>query len=153
MPKAFNTMSGPQREAIAGSTERLDADYETGLGKDTAPIVHAYLHSEAASRTFEDLRSVGVDLSSHEFVPPGEGAGGDGMFAGKTVVLTGSLESFERTELKEKLETLGAKVTGSVSKNTDLVIAGEKAGSKLEKARELGVEVWGENELLDALNG
>ena len=74
-----------------------------------------------------------------------------GPFAGKTVVLTGTLENFERTELSEKLERLGAKVTGSVSKKTDLVIVGKETGSKLDKARELGVEVWDEGKLLDGL--
>ena len=67
------------------------------------------------------------------------------------MVITGTLESFDRKELTERLESLGAKVTGSVSKNTDLVIAGEKAGSKLDKANQLGVEVWDERRLLDAL--
>ena len=59
--------------------------------------------------------------------------------------------SYTRPELTEKLEAMGAKVTGSVSKNTDLVIAGESAGSKLDKARDLGVEVWDEARLHDEL--
>lgn len=152
MPKAFNTMSAAQREAIAGSPDKLDDDTETGLGRDTAPIVHAYLHSEAARRTFDDLRAVGVDLTSRDFTASGSVPGG-GVFAGKTLVLTGTLERFQRNELKERLESLGAKVTGSVSSKTDLVIAGESAGSKLDKARELGIEVWDEARLLDALGG
>jgi DNA ligase (NAD+) len=72
-------------------------------------------------------------------------------FAGKTVVLTGTLEQLSRNEAKEKLEALGAKVTGSVSKSTDLVIAGESAGSKLEKARQLQIEVIDEAELIKLL--
>ncbi len=72
-------------------------------------------------------------------------------FAGKTIVLTGTLEHYERTALKDLLKGLGAKVSGSVSSKTSLVIAGESAGSKLDKARELGVEVWDEARLLDAL--
>lgn len=150
MPKAFNTMSAARREELSGSPDKLDADYETGLGKDTAPIVYAYLHSAAAKRTFDELRSVGVDLSSRDYADPGGGRA-DGPFAGKTIVLTGTLESFQRNELKERLESMGAKVSGSVSKNTDLVIAGEKAGSKLAKAESLGVEVWDEKRLLDEL--
>ena len=67
------------------------------------------------------------------------------------MVLTGTLEHFQRNELKERLEAMGVKITGSVSKNTDVVIAGESAGSKLDKARELGVEVWDEERLLGAL--
>ncbi|MBL0926156.1 MAG: NAD-dependent DNA ligase LigA [Phycisphaerales bacterium] len=128
---------------------------ETGLGKDTAPAVHAYLHSAAAQRTFAELRRAGVDLTSREHRPTAGGAGAtpaaDGVFSGKTVVLTGTLERFERQELTELLEAQGAKVTGSVSKKTDLVIAGESPGSKLDKARELGIEVWDETRLLAVL--
>ena len=68
--------------------------------------------------------------------------------AGKTFVLTGSLESMDRDEAKEKLRKLGASVSGSVSKNTDYVVAGEEAGSKLEKAQELGVKILSEKEFL-----
>lgn len=73
---------------------------------------------------------------------------GDVSFAGKTVVITGTFEAYDRNELKDKLTKLGAKVTGSVSKNTDLLLVGENPGSKLDKARELGVEVWDEDTLL-----
>ena len=152
MPKAFNTMSAAERERISGSPDKLADDYETGLGRDTAPVVHAYLHSKAARKTFDELRAVGVSLASVDYRAPGERAeDGDSPFASKTIVLSGTLEHFDRPALKEKLEGLGAKVTGSVSKNTDIVIAGEKAGSKLAKAEQLGVEVWDENTLLDAL--
>jgi DNA ligase (NAD+) len=68
--------------------------------------------------------------------------------AGKQVVLTGTLKSMSRDEAKAKLRALGAKVTGSVSKKTDIVIAGESAGSKLDKAASLGITVWEEAELL-----
>ena len=73
----------------------------------------------------------------------------DNPFFGKTVVATGSLEHFTRDSIKEKLESLGAKATGSVSKNTDYVLAGGKAGSKLTKAQELGIRVLTEQEFLD----
>ena len=69
------------------------------------------------------------------------------MLAGKTVVLTGTLPNLAREEAKEMLEAAGAKVAGSVSKKTDYVVAGEEAGSKLRKARELGVKVIDEDEL------
>ncbi|MBL8990690.1 MAG: NAD-dependent DNA ligase LigA, partial [Phycisphaerae bacterium] len=123
---------------------------ETGLGADTAPVVHAYLHSASARRTFKELRELGVDLSSREYAEPGVG-GPAGPLSGKTVVLTGTLTSYERDPLSRILERLGAKVSGSVSSKTSLVIAGESAGSKLDKARELGVEVWDEARLLASL--
>lgn len=76
----------------------------------------------------------------------------DSPFTGKTVVLTGTLSQLTRDEAKDKLKKLGAKVTGSVSKKTDLVIAGESAGSKLTKAEELGIKVIDEQEMIDLLN-
>lgn len=72
-------------------------------------------------------------------------------FSKKVIVLTGTLEHFNRKELKSELELLGAKVTGSVSGNTDLLIAGENAGSKLTKAQELEIEIWNEEHLLNEL--
>lgn len=153
MPTALNSMSQAERERLTGSTDKLEDPPETGLGALTAPVVHEYLHSKAARQTFDDLRSVGVDLASKDYVDldtRGE-ASGDSAFAGRKFVMTGSLEHFERGALKDVLETLGAKVSGSVSKNTDVVVAGEKAGSKLDKARELGVEIWDEARLLDEL--
>lgn len=124
---------------------------ETGLGKDTAPAVYAYLHSPQARKTFAELRALGVSLQSVDYRDPGKQPIADGPFAGKTIVLTGTLENYERSELAEILESMGAKVSGSVSSKTDLVIAGEAAGSKLDKARELGVAVWDERQLLKAL--
>jgi len=75
-----------------------------------------------------------------------------GPLDGKTVVLTGSLSSMSRDEAGEKLEVLGAKIAGSVSKKTSLVVAGEAAGSKLAKAEELGIEIWDEAQLLAFLD-
>jgi DNA ligase (NAD+) len=121
------------------------------LGETTAPIVHAYLHSAQAQKTFRELKEVGVDLSSREYKPPSEHAGETGPLAGKTVVLTGTLESYKRDELKAILESMGAKVTDSVSRKTDLLIAGNEAGSKLEKARALGIHIWDEAALLREL--
>jgi DNA ligase (NAD+) len=76
----------------------------------------------------------------------------DSFFNEKTVVITGKLSHFKRKELKEKLELLGANVTGSVSKKTDVLIAGEDAGSKLSKAQELDVDIWDEAQLIEELN-
>ncbi|MDX9912321.1 MAG: NAD-dependent DNA ligase LigA [Phycisphaerales bacterium] len=149
MPLAVNRMSAAERERLTGSSDKVD-EYETGLGEDTAPAVHAYLHSDAAARTFRELREAGVDLSSKDFRERAAKAHA-GPFAGKTIVITGTLEDWEREDLKEVLEGLGAKVTGSVSAKTDLLIVGEKAGSKLDKARELGVAVMEEPALREAL--
>ena len=88
----------------------------------------------------ERLRTAGVDLASHGYRP--DDAGNAGPLAGKVVVLTGELPGWDRRTLTAAVESLGAKVSGSVSKKTDLVIAGAAAGSKLTKARELGVQVW-----------
>ena len=125
---------------------------DTGLGATTAPAVHAYLHSVPAKRLFKALEVRGVDLRSKDFRTPAARAhGGTHPLAGKTLVLTGTLESLTRPQATERLEALGAKVTGSVSKQTDYVVAGAEAGSKLDKARALGVEVWDEARLLRAL--
>jgi NAD-dependent DNA ligase (contains BRCT domain type II) len=77
----------------------------------------------------------------------------ENVFAGKTVVITGSLQNYGRTEIKEKLESLGAKVSGSVSKKTDYVLAGAEAGSKLDKAIELGIRTINEEEFEDMIKG
>ncbi|MBX3323773.1 MAG: NAD-dependent DNA ligase LigA [Phycisphaeraceae bacterium] len=151
MPMAVNRMSKVRRAALTGSEAELEEVYETGLGEDTAQAVHAFLHSKVGQQTFADLKRVGVVLESLDHGPSAQRGSMTGVFAGKTIVLTGTLEHFERATLKDLLETLGAKVSGSVSKKTDLVIAGEAAGSKLATARALGVAVWDESQLLDAL--
>jgi DNA ligase (NAD+) len=140
LAKAF-----PNAEALmAASLEQL-GELED-FGEVTAPVLHEYLHSKQGHDTFHRLERAGVDLSSSLFRAKPQAV--DSVFAGKTIVLTGTLENFTRPELTEKLEAMGAKVSGSVSKKTDLLIAGAEAGSKLDKANELGVEVWDEKRLL-----
>ncbi len=117
------------------------------IGPITAASVHHFLHSETGRQVIDDLKAAGVDLTAPKKAAPAA----DSPFAGKTVVITGTLASYERKALSDKLEALGAKVTGSVSKKTDLVIVGENAGSKLTKAQSLGVETWDEAKLLNAL--
>ncbi len=125
---------------------------ETGLGALTAKVFHDYLHSDQARATFKQLADVGVDLTSHDYKPPhATKSRSDTPFSGQTIVLTGTLNAFEREALKDLLESLGARVTGSVSAKTNLVIAGRDPGSKLDKARELGVPVWDEARLLREL--
>jgi len=121
------------------------------FGEVTAPVLHEYLQSKQGREAFHRLEKAGVDLRSPLYSAKPQATSGGSPFTGKTVVLTGTLEHFERRELTEKLEALGAKVSGSVSKNTDFVIAGEAAGSKLDKARELKIDVWDEARLIKAL--
>ncbi|MEL7483583.1 MAG: BRCT domain-containing protein, partial [Planctomycetota bacterium] len=146
-PKTLSTTEAAERGLPKDPKDRD----ETGLGRDTAPVVHAFLHSPAGKAIFEGLREAGVDLTSREYRETGEAGDADSPVAGKTVVLTGTLEAMDRGEAKDRLVAMGAKVTGSVSKNTDLVIAGPGAGSKLNKANQLGIEVWDEARLLELL--
>jgi DNA ligase (NAD+) len=134
----------PDAEALLAAKE---ADFEAlpDFGEITAKSLAHDLARADVRRMFADLAKAGVDLRS----PMQAQAGfADSPFAGKTVVLTGTLERFDRGTLTERLEAMGAKVSGSVSKKTHLVIAGAEAGSKLARARELGVPVWDEAELL-----
>jgi DNA ligase (NAD+) len=117
---------------------------------DVGPVVAQSIvdfFAEAHNRdVVQQLRELGVHWQEHEgvsdqFLP----------LSGKTFVLTGTLASMSRDEAKSRLEALGAKVAGSVSKKTDCVVAGAEAGSKLDKARELDVPVWGEQQLLEQL--
>lgn len=124
-----------------------DIEAIEGVGPVIAESLHAFCQSDAGKEIVEELKS--FDLKTTEDRPA---APTDTFFAGKTIVLTGSLDSFSRNELKEKLENLGADVTSSVSSNTDLVIAGENPGSKRDKARELDVDIWDEPRLLSELS-
>ena len=135
----------PDAEALlAAKPEQFEALED--FGEITARSLAHDLARADVRRMFADLAKAGVDLTSPIFQQGG--AAPDSPFAGKTVVLTGTLSTFDRSALTERLEALGAKVTGSVSKKTHLVIAGAEAGSKLDKARELGIEVWDEAALL-----
>jgi DNA ligase (NAD+) len=118
------------------------------FGEITAKSVAAWLASDEARRVFAELAKVGVDLSSREPKPV---EAGSNAFAGRTFVVTGTLDGFGRTEVTEILERAGAKVAGSVSKKTSVVVAGAEAGSKLAKATELGVEIWDESRLVTEL--
>ncbi len=115
---------------------------------DVGPIVAAHVRvffqEDHNRQVIQALRDHGVRWPSEESKP----AVADSVVSGKTVVLTGTLDSMTRDEAKARLTALGAKVTGSVSKSTDLVIAGASAGSKLRKAEEFGVEIWTERDLL-----
>lgn len=106
------------------------------LGGVIAKSLQTYFATEGSEILLKELKEAGVNLEYK-----GQTVVADASLSGLTVVLTGKLERLKRSEAKSKLESLGAKVTGSVSKKTDLVVAGADAGSKLQKAQELGIEV------------
>ena len=106
------------------------------LGMVVAESLKRYFAQEGSKRLLQELKEAGVNRTYL-----GEKVAADAALSGMTVVLTGKLERLTRSEAKAKLESLGAKVTGSVSKKTDLVVAGSDAGSKLTKAQELGIQV------------
>lgn len=107
-----------------------------GLGQVIAKSLVSYFANQGVQELLSELKSAGVNL-----VYTGQVAVEDGLLSGMTVVLTGKLERLKRSEAKAKLESLGANVASSVSKKTNLVVAGSDAGSKLTKAQELGIEV------------
>ena len=106
------------------------------LGGVIAQSLQTYFATEGSKILLDELKEAGVNLDYK-----GQTVVADAALSGLTVVLTGKLERLTRSEAKSKLESLGAKVTGSVSKKTNLVVAGADAGSKLQKAQELGIEV------------
>lgn len=124
---------------IEADIEDLAAIHE--IGDAIAESVHHFCHSEYGKRTLDELRAAGVDLAEAvEEMPQGL------PLSGKSVVVTGALKKFKRDGIKALIETLGGRASSSISKKTDFLIAGEKAGSKLAKAKELGVDVMTEDE-------
>ncbi len=107
-------------------------------------------HGDSRNRNLiERLRKAGVSLKSELYQPRAQA----GPLAGKTFVLTGTLPNLTRGQAGAKIEAAGGKVSGSVSKKTDFVVAGEEAGSKLDKARKLGVKIINESELVRLVGG
>ena len=130
---------------MAATPEEITAT--PGIGDDRAALIHHQLQDEQMRALIEDLRSLGLRLEE-EGPPPGEGP-----LAGKTFVLTGTLPSLPREEATERIVAAGGRVTSSVSKKTDYVVAGDSPGTKLEKADRLGVTVLDEAGLLQLLPG
>ncbi|MBO2536557.1 NAD-dependent DNA ligase LigA [Rummeliibacillus suwonensis] len=120
------------------------------IGEKMADSIVSYFDSEDVKALIARLRESGVNMKYLGKKVNAEEIAS--AFSGKTIVLTGKLEQLTRQDAKEKIEELGGKVTGSVSKKTDLVIAGAEAGSKLTKAEQLGIEVWNEDRLMEELN-
>ncbi|RSK25771.1 NAD-dependent DNA ligase LigA [Bacillus sp. HMF5848] len=140
----FGTM-----EALSQATlEELVAIHE--IGEKMAQSVVAYFANPDVKELIEELKESEVNMA-YKGPKPIDASEVDSYFSGKTIVLTGKLEQMSRSDAKAEIEALGGKVTGSVSKSTNLVIAGEAAGSKLDKATELGIEVWDEARMLEEL--
>ena len=122
-------------ESLAQANPEEVASIES-LGNVIAQSLQSYFETEGAKILLRELKELNVNLDYK-----GQVVAVDAALSGLTVVLTGKLERLNRSEAKNKLESLGAKVTGNVSKKTDLVVAGADAGSKLQKAQELGIEI------------
>ena len=148
LAKAFPHADALLAIGEAGPAGELQLAELEDFGAITAASLARDLASERVRNAFRELAATGVDLTSPLYRPTDAAAGQpserSGAFAGKTFVVTGTLERWGRSDIEALLESLGAKVSGSVSKKTSVVIAGAEAGSKLAKARELGVEVWDE---------
>lgn len=138
-----------------GKLERLmEADeaellHVNDVGPVVAKSIHEFLHEEHNKKVVRDLVDAGIEWEEHE----GTAAAEPKKLAGKTFVLTGTLPTLKREEAAELIEQAGGKVAGSVSKKTDYVIAGEEAGSKLDKAKSLGVPVLDQDGLMALLEG
>lgn len=132
-----------------GSLEALQAASEEELsqvpevGEIIAQSVYQYLHSEYGAATLGELKELGLSMEAPRLP---KASGGDGKLAGKTLVVTGTLTKYTRDEIEELIARHGGRPASSVSKNTDYLVAGEKAGSKLDKAQSLGVRVLNEEE-------
>ncbi|MDQ6468572.1 NAD-dependent DNA ligase LigA [Exiguobacterium acetylicum] len=141
LAERFDSLAG----IAAASYEEIVAI--DGIGGKIADSIVKYFEHPEAQALIRDLEQLGVN---QQFL--GERVDQTNVpLGGKTIVLTGTLESLKRSEAGKRLEALGADVTGSVSKKTDVLVAGEKAGSKLTKAESLGIEIWDEARLLEEL--
>lgn len=136
----FNTL-----EAISQANIEELAQVE-GVGEKIAQSIYEFFHNENSIKFLAQLKENGVEPSEEIFEAKSD------VFAGKTFVLTGTLQSMTRDEAGEKIRLLGGKIASSVSKNTSFVVAGESAGSKLTKAQNLGVIILSENDFLSMLN-
>jgi DNA ligase (NAD+) len=136
LAETFGSIEDLQKATVEDLSETME------IGPVIAESVHAFLQSDFGRGTIADLASVGIGMTA----PRKAKAAPTGPLAGKTIVVTGTLERYGREEIKELIARLGGRAAASVSKNTDFLVAGEKAGSKLDKARELGVQILTEQE-------
>ena len=153
IPKLTRLRADALATAMPAVADIVDAAPEglvtAGLPKETAAALVAWLEADDHAQL---LLETGAALQRLDSVTPQQAIEQTGPLTGKNVVLTGSLEAMTRDEAGARLEALGAKVTGSVSKKTSLVVAGSEAGSKLTKAQDLGIDIWDEAALLAFLD-
>src|SRR5690606_17816418 len=149
VPKLTPLRAKQLADSVTNAATLLDQERHNfviaGLPDETATAVAEWLSDEANARTLLAAAAMQAELLA---ALPENGAASAGPLDGVTVVITGTLDAMGRDEAKAKLEALGARVSGSVSKKTGSLGAGAEAGSKLAKATELGVEVWDEARLL-----
>ena len=138
----------PEAVELVAPSKTTERGVIEGLARKTADSIFDELNSPAVRNVFAGLAEVGVDLTAKSSTVKTV----DGV-VGKTFVLTGTLPNMKRSEAAQRIKAAGGKVVGSVSKKTDFVVAGDEAGSKLEKAQALGVEVLDEEALVVLLNG
>jgi DNA ligase (NAD+) len=147
IPGVGDTVADLVADAVPSAEELMEAPIERlnqikGIGPVLAKSVHDYSHSTGGRKTFEQLKDLGVKLTQDRKAK----RAGSADLTGKTFVVTGTLTTYSREGIEDLIKSLGGKATGSVSKKTDYVVAGENAGSKLARAKELGVAVLTEDE-------
>ncbi|TLS36030.1 NAD-dependent DNA ligase LigA [Pseudalkalibacillus caeni] len=150
--KAAKTLAqhfGNMAKLENAAKEELEAIDE--IGEKMADSIVTYFDNEEVHNLVVELENLGVNME-YKGPKPVNTENIDSYFTGKTVVLTGKLTQLTRGDAKKKVEELGGNVTGSVSKNTDLLVAGEDAGSKLDKAQKLEVLIWNEDRFMEELN-
>ncbi|WP_089651498.1 NAD-dependent DNA ligase LigA [Halobacillus aidingensis] len=133
---------------VEADAEALEAIPE--IGSKMAESIASYFDEDQVIQLLEELKQLGLNMEYKDAKKSDQPI--DSPFNDKTVVLTGKMEEYSRSEMKKMIEELGGKVTGSVSKKTDLLIAGEDAGSKYTKASDLGIEIWDEEQFKNALS-
>ncbi len=136
LAEEFGSMDGLM-EADLESLQDID-----GIGPELAASLHTFLHSDAGGQVINDLKRAGVNMTQ----PKRQKPAGDLPFDGMTIVVTGTLARYSRKEIESLIKKLGGKTSGSVSKKTSFLVAGEKAGSKRTKAEELGIEILNEDQ-------
>jgi DNA ligase (NAD+) len=139
LARRFGTM-----EALMGASEEVIGEVR-GIGPAIAAAVAAFFREERNRKLVERLAKAGVRMDEPVKVSAG------GVFDGQTFVITGTLPTLSRAEATRLIEQAGGAVTGSVSKKTTAIVAGDEPGSKLEKAKTLGIPIWDESELLQRL--